>query len=251
MKSAAPTLGEDKHAAGSTLTARLKAFRRTKLYDLLTAAAPIAWYLYCAAQLLPQLSQQIALVKLFVQTDPSVLPASLVLGVVARAATLVFLAVLVVLFALRRVPQRTAPGLWPRVVAFAGTFLGVGILLLPPHELSPALYMVSLVLMIAGTAFALAAVLVLGRSVSMVPQARRLVTSGPYAVVSHPMYLGELAMMTGIALQFLSVWALLLLGLQFAFQLLRMRYEERVLLAAFPDYADYMAKTARLVPGVY
>jgi protein-S-isoprenylcysteine O-methyltransferase Ste14 len=234
MKSAAPTLGEDKHAAGSTLTARLKAFRRTKLYDLLTAAAPIAWYLYCAAQ-----------------TDPSVLPASLVLGVVARAATLVFLAVLVVLFALRRVPQRTAPGLWPRVVAFAGTFLGVGILLLPPHELSPALYMVSLVLMIAGTAFALAAVLVLGRSVSMVPQARRLVTSGPYAVVSHPMYLGELAMMTGIALQFLSVWALLLLGLQFAFQLLRMRYEERVLLAAFPDYADYMAKTARLVPGVY
>ena len=65
------------------------------------------------------------------------------------------------------------------------------------------------------------------------------------------MYLGELAMMTGIALQFLSVWALLLLGLQFAFQLLRMRYEERLLLAAFPDYADYMAKTARLVPGVY
>ena len=249
MKSAAPAL--DENTAGSTVMARLKAFRRTKLYDLLAAVPLIAWYLYSAAQLLPPLWQQIALLKLFLRTDPSVLPASLVLGILARGATLTFLAVLVVLFALRRVPQQTAPGWRPRFAAFAGTFLGVGILLLPPHELSPALYLLALGLMIGGTGFALSAVLKLGRSVSMVPQARRLVTSGPYALVRHPMYIGELAVMTGIALQFLSVWALLLLGLQFAFQLLRMRYEERLLLAAFPDYAGYMAKTARLVPGVF
>jgi protein-S-isoprenylcysteine O-methyltransferase Ste14 len=129
------------------------------------------------------------------------------------------------------VPRQTAPGIWPRLTAFAGTFLRVGILLLPPHELSPALYLVSLLLMIAGTVVALGAVLVLGRSVSMMPQARRLVT--------------------GIALQFFSVWAVLLLALQVAFQVLRMRNEERVLLAAFPDYADYMARTPRLVPGLY
>ncbi len=169
----------------------------------------------------------------------------------ARAATLLFLAVLVVMFALRRVPQRTAPGLWPRCAAVGGTFLGVGILLLPPHELSPALYLVSLLLMIGGTVFALAAVLVLGRSISMLPEARQLVTSGPYALVRHPVYLGEMVVMAGIALQYLSVWALLLLALQYAFQLARMRNEERLLSQAFPDYADYMARTARLLPGVY
>jgi len=31
----------------------------------------------------------------------------------------------------------------------------------------------------------------------------------------------------------------------------RMEYEERVLLQSFPEYADYMARTARLLPGVY
>jgi protein-S-isoprenylcysteine O-methyltransferase Ste14 len=249
MKSAAPALDEgttDTAAAG-----RLKALRRSKLYDLLTAAPLIAWYLLSAAQVLPALIQQFALARLFIQTDPSVLPASLVLGILARGATLLFLGVLVLMFVVRRVPQRTAPGVWPRCAAIAGTFLGVGILLLPPHELSPALYIVSLVLMIGGTVFALAGVLALGRSISVLPQARRLVTSGPYALVRHPVYLGEFVLLVGIALQFFSLWALLLLALQFFFQLVRMTYEERVLLAAFPDYAGYMAKTARLVPGVY
>jgi protein-S-isoprenylcysteine O-methyltransferase Ste14 len=57
--------------------------------------------------------------------------------------------------------------------------------------------------------------------------------------------------MAGVALQFLSAWALLLLGLQFAIQLQRMKYEERILSEVFPEYEDYMMRTARLVPGVY
>ena len=56
--------------------------------------------------MLPSLAQQIALVKLFVHTDPSVLPSGLVLSTVSRVTTLVFFAVLVVMFALRHVPQR-------------------------------------------------------------------------------------------------------------------------------------------------
>jgi protein-S-isoprenylcysteine O-methyltransferase Ste14 len=55
----------------------------------------------------------------------------------------------------------------------------------------------------------------------------------------------------GIALQHLSAWALLLLILIWALQLQRMRYEEQVLSQSFPEYGDYMARTARLVPGAY
>jgi len=43
----------------------------------------------------------------------------------------------------------------------------------------------------------------------------------------------------------------LLLAVQIAFQLRRMRNEEVILGAIFPEYAAYKAKTARLIPGVY
>ena len=106
-------------------------------------------------------------------------------------------------------------------------------------------------MLLAGIIFATCALIVLGRSISLLPEARRLVTSGPYALVRHPLYLGEMVAIAGIALQHLSAWALLLLVLIWALQLQRMKYEELVLFQSFPEYGDYMARTARLVPGVY
>lgn len=246
MELKAPTL----HVS-SSVTARLEAFRRTKLYDLLAAAPLVAWYVFCAAQMLPSVIQQIELAKLVIQTDPCVLPASLVLSTISRITTLVFLAALVVMFTVRHVPQRTTVGLYPRCAAVAGTFLAVGIVLLPPRQLSPALYLVSLLMIIGGIVFSIFALLVLGRSISILPEARRLVTSGPYALVRHPLYLGEFVAVAGVALQYLSAWAFLLVGLQFAFQFQRMKYEEPVLFQVFPEYKNYKARTARLVPGVY
>jgi protein-S-isoprenylcysteine O-methyltransferase Ste14 len=233
------------------VTLRLNALRRTKLYDLFAAAPLIAWYLFCAAYMLPSLANQVALVELFIQTSPSVLPATLVLSTVSHVSTLVFLVALVVMFAARRIPRRAALGFYPRFAAMAGTFLSAGFVLLPPQELSYGLYLASLVLVIAGTGLAICAVLVLGRSISLLPEARRLVTSGPYALVRHPLYLGEIVALAGVALQYLSAWSLLLLGLVWAFQLQRMKYEELVLFEIFPEYGDYAARTARLVPGVY
>jgi len=236
---------------GPAVTERFMAIRQTKLYDLFAAAPLIVWFVFCATRMLPSVAQEIALVRLFVQTDPSVLPVGLVLGTVSHVTTLVFLATLVVMFAVRLVPQRTAPGFYPSCAAVAGTFLSVGIVLLPKQELSSALYLASLLLIISGNVFAVCVVLVLGRSISILPEARRLITWGPYAVVRHPLYICETVAVTGVALQFMSAWALLVLGLQCAIQLQRMKYEERVLLQVFPEYRDYMARTDRLVPGVY
>ncbi len=230
---------------------RLKTLRRTKLYDLFAAAPLIAWYGFCTTQMLPLVVQQIALVKLVVQTDPSVLPPELVLSTVAHMTTLAFFAILVVMFTVRYVPQRTAAGFYPRCAAVAGTFLSLGMVLLPPQQLSSAPYLASLLLIIGGTGLAIYAALVLGRSISILPEARRLVTWGPYALDRHPLYLGEIIAIAGVALQYLSAWALLLFALVCAFQLQRMKYEERVLVQVFPKYEDYMARTARLVPGVY
>ena len=234
----------------ATVTARLKALRGTKLYDLLAAAPVMVWFAFSVAQMLPALAQRIALVMMFVRTDPSVLPATLAFRTVSEICTLVFFALSIVMYAVRYVPQRSAAGFYPRFAALAGTFSSLGFLLMPVQELSTTLYLVSLLLLIAGIAFAIWALLVLGRSISLLPEARRLVTAGPYAFVRHPLYLGEMVAV-GIALQHLPPWALLLFGLIWAFQLQRMTYEERVLLQSFPDYRDYVARTARLVPGVY
>jgi protein-S-isoprenylcysteine O-methyltransferase Ste14 len=224
---------------------------RRKLYDLFAAAPLIALYLFSLTQMLPPLALQISQAKLFIQTDPSMLPPVLVLGIVSNICTMVFFALLVVMFAVRRVPLRYPISFYPRFVAGAGTFLGIGIVTLAPQELSSGLYVISLLSIIGGTLFAVWATLTLARSISIMPEARGLVTSGPYVFVRHPLYLGEFAVLFGNALQHLLPWALLLLGVQCVFQFERMKNEERVLARAFPDYAGYMARTARLLPGVY
>jgi protein-S-isoprenylcysteine O-methyltransferase Ste14 len=178
-------------------------------------------------------------------------PATLVFRTLSEVSTLVFFALSIVMYTVRRIPQRGALGFYPRFVAVVSTFLSLGFLLLPPQELSYWLYLVSLLLLLAGIVFAICALIFLGHSISLLPEARRLVTRGPYAIVRHPLYLGEMVAIAGIALQHLSIWALLLLVVVWALQFQHMKYEEQVLFQSFPDYADYMARTARLVPGVY
>ncbi len=222
-----------------------------KLYDILAAAPLIAWYLFGLTQILPPMARQISLAKLMIETDPSVLPPVLLLGIVSKLCTVIFLALLIVMFLGRRVPLHYPIGFYPRFTAGAGTFLGIGIAILPPEELSSGLYLMSLLLIIGGTAFAVWATLSLARSISIMPEARELVTSGPYAFIRHPLYLGEFVVLLGIAIQHLMPWALLLLAVQCLFQFQRMTNEERVLAQAFPNYADYIARTARLLPNVY
>jgi protein-S-isoprenylcysteine O-methyltransferase Ste14 len=246
----AEAVSEDEGKMGQPVPDNIRPWPR-KLYDLLAAAPLIAWYSFSLTEMLPPIGRQISLAWMFVQTDLSVLPPTLVLGILSKICTVVFLALMVVMFAVRRVPLRYSIGLYPRFAAGAGTFLGIGIVMLPPEELASGLYLTSLLLIIGGTVFAVWAVLTLARSISIMPQARRLVTSGPYRLVRHPLYLGEFVVLLGLALQHVMPWALLLLAVQSVFQFERLRNEERVLALAFPSYEDYMARTARLLPGVY
>lgn len=107
------------------------------------------------------------------------------------------------------------------------------------------------VLLIAGLAFAICSVAVLGRCFGILPDVRGLVTRGPYRLVRHPLYLGELTAVLGIVLGSRrpllagGTW-LVCVGLQLA----RTSYEERNIRAEFPQYEEYAARTKRLIPGV-
>jgi protein-S-isoprenylcysteine O-methyltransferase Ste14 len=88
----------------------------------------------------------------------------------------------------------------------------------------------------------------LGRSLSVMPEARRLVQSGPYGLVRHPLYLCEMLGTLAVFLQYRSLPAAALLLLAFALQVKRAQWEEEVLARAFGDFAAYRSQTAFLIP---
>jgi protein-S-isoprenylcysteine O-methyltransferase Ste14 len=101
---------------------------------------------------------------------------------------------------------------------------------------------------VAGCAWLLVSVLALGRCFGVLPEARGLVTRGPYRLMRHPVYLGELAAAAGLLLAAPTLRNLILvLGFGVA-QAIRMQMEERELTLAFPEYSAYAARTPRLLP---
>jgi len=166
----------------------------------------------------------------------------------ADVAGLGFLVLLVVLTTTRLRPNRTAEGWEPRISALIGSFLSFALVALPPADLGPAWRAAGVVLIAVGMVLSILVLARLGRSFSIVPQARRLVTTGPYAYVRHPLYLCEEIAIIGVAVVHFSALAVLILVIQWIFQLRRMANEERLLQTHFPEYASYAAVTPRITP---
>jgi protein-S-isoprenylcysteine O-methyltransferase Ste14 len=152
----------------------------------------------------------------------------------------------------RETPRAKAPGLLPRLAAIAGSYILGLYALFPRNEHLPAwLHLAAALLLLGGTGASVWVLAWLGRSFSVMAEARRLVTTGPYRFVRHPLYLTEFVSTVGVFIAFASPWTTLLLLLQVGLQLQRMRNEERILGATFPAYAGYAATTRRLLPGLW
>lgn len=184
--------------------------------------------------------------------DWSALPAGgRMLALLSDAASGVFLVLVIAVAMFRLKPLRTAAGIESRLSALAGTFLLVTLSFLPPAQSPPAVATIlGLCLTIAGSVFSAYVLSWLGRSFSIVAEARRLITGGPYSIVRHPLYMTEELAALGIVLLHWTPTAAVLACLQFCLQLRRMQIEEKVLGAAFPEYAAYADRTPRLLPGL-
>jgi protein-S-isoprenylcysteine O-methyltransferase Ste14 len=81
---------------------------------------------------------------------------------------------------------------------------------------------------------------------------QKVVTTGPYAHVRHPMYAGALLMLIGIPLLLGSWYGLALVPVLVAGLVVRIVMEERTLRAELAGYTDYAARVRyRLVPLIW
>jgi protein-S-isoprenylcysteine O-methyltransferase Ste14 len=81
---------------------------------------------------------------------------------------------------------------------------------------------------------------------------QKVVSTGFYALVRHPMYFGNVVLMLGIPLALGSYWGLLFVILGLAVLAVRILDEEKVLAQQLTGYTDYVQRVHyRLVPGVW
>jgi protein-S-isoprenylcysteine O-methyltransferase Ste14 len=91
-----------------------------------------------------------------------------------------------------------------------------------------------------------------GAATIQVESDQKVISTGPYAVVRHPMYTGALVMTLGMPLALGSWWGLLVLVPCVVVLVWRLLDEERLLAKNLRGYADYQRQVRfRLIPGIF
>ncbi len=223
---------------------RILRARETKYYDVVAALPLILWFAYGVLQLRAVLAYDWSLIAggtahLFTWVQ-----------FIALLSAATFDLLLVYVLSVRDRPVARSQGLLPRAFGVVGTFAGVGILQLPVAQLSLPMQIFAAVLIGAGSLGSLLVLSQLGTNFSILPEARKLVTNGPYALVRHPLYTVEIVTIIGTAMQFEAPWSWAVALVVVVLLWIRSHYEEQVLESAYPEYGAYRARTKRFIPGV-
>lgn len=159
-------------------------------------------------------------------------------------------------YLLRGPARQTLPGLGPRLVAYATAYVMPAFLLaagkwapeLTRPVANPALRTAGWILGSVALLFAIRPLWYLRHSFSIEPVARRLITTGPYGFARHPIYTAYLFAYLGLWISTPRPVVTVMLLLWLVLLRFRIRYEERVLEAAFPEYAQYRERVGMFWP---
>ncbi len=160
--------------------------------------------------------------------------------------TLIY-AVFLIIFIIRKDPVERSQGVQEIIIPLIGGVWPFALLLSPVHPWiagSQTFARAVFIWMSAASCLTLWGLWTLRRSFSITVEARELVTNGPYRLVRHPVYLGEMLTAAAVTVwRFSAANVVLLVGF-IAVQLYRCRMEERKLARIFPGYSDFYAKSA-------
>ena len=112
---------------------------------------------------------------------------------------------------------------------------------------------VALALTFGGLFLAVFGIFKLGSSLTAHPSpknAGQLMTTGVYSRIRHPIYSGLAVMCLGVTMSSRSLVVAVCLVLLYALFAYKARFEERLLLAHYKEYASYASHTGRFIPGV-
>jgi protein-S-isoprenylcysteine O-methyltransferase Ste14 len=172
------------------------------------------------------------------------------LFVLQQLLALAYFTLLVVLYSTRLPKRGTDHRAAVVFIAFTGTFSAIAAPFLPGGGRREGLVLVADLLATLGLAYSVWGLAYLRRSFSIIPEARRLVTGGPYSRSRHPVYLGEVVTAIGINLATAGWPGALAVAYFISCELLRIRWEEGVLGRAFPDdYPTYARRVPRYFPN--
>jgi protein-S-isoprenylcysteine O-methyltransferase Ste14 len=161
-----------------------------------------------------------------------------------------FYMLLALLIMTRSPAKAQADGLLPKIAAFVGSYLPWTITFFGKTEQAlPNLLSTACVLI--GMIMTLVTIRHLGRSFSLVPQARSVVQTGPYRWIKHPLYFAEGIAILGVVLQYLTPVTVMVFVLHIGVQVCRIHYEEDLLRRNCPEYSSYEASRWRLIPYVW
>ena len=170
-------------------------------------------------------------------------------GLVHHSLILCFYALLVAAYWTRPPAKIASRSPVARLAAVVATILPFALPFVSTASDQMSVVVLGNCLAIAGLGFTVYALQALGRNISIIPQARSLVQSGPYRLLRHPLYAGELMTTFGIVVARPGIGAAaVLLGLA-VLQVYRARQEEEVLETTFPEYRTYALRTPRFIPG--
>ena len=169
---------------------------------------------------------------------------------IPRVALLLQLALLVVTLLIRRPPVRVTPNPVYWLVAFVGSYYGFLTVTVSVAGRPLTATIVTDVISMVSVVWDVVARVTLGRNIGFVPAQRRLVMTGPYRIVRHPIYTALFVAEISVVLENFS-WVNLILSLIFVALFVVKTLMEEKFLADDPEYADYMKRVRyRWIPGV-
>ena len=173
-------------------------------------------------------------------------------GFINHLLIICFYILLILLYFIRTSAVSTSRSPTTNIIAILTAFLPFTLPLLKNNSfVGPLNALISSVIIILGMLLTIYALLALGRNVSIIPQARKLVKNGPYRLVRHPLYLGELISVFGIVAAEVTISKMMVFLLLMAAQIYRSLREERLLESIFHEYQEYCSRTPRFIPGVF